>query len=91
MIPADLRKDFTIFIGLPTVEANTDMKKTLLEAGFDSYIFSEQEALVARVKDVKPHIILFSPDALSTPLSEFVEIILKENSDVKFSLIRVIG
>jgi diguanylate cyclase (GGDEF)-like protein len=87
MIPKDLRKDFTIFIEMPTVEANTDMKKTLLEAGFDSYIFSEQEALVARIKDVRPHIILFSPDALSTPLSEFVEIVLKENSEVQFAVV----
>jgi diguanylate cyclase (GGDEF)-like protein len=87
MIPQELRKEFSVFIGLQSDEANIEMKKALMEAGYDSFIFSDQQTLIDRVKDVKPHIILFSPDALSSSLSEFVETILKENSEVQFAVI----
>ncbi len=79
-----IRGQLTIFVFLPTADENTEMKGSLVESGYESFVFMDQDLLIERVKQVPPHLILFSPDALMTPLSEFVQKVLEINSEIQF-------
>lgn len=87
MISRDVRSQFTIFIFMGSADQNTEIKGALVEAGYESFLFVDQETLVARVKEAAPHVILFSSAALLTPLSEFVTQVLQLNAEVQFACV----
>lgn len=84
MISREMRSQFSTFVFLASVDDNTELKGALVEAGYESFVFVDQDALVERLKTSPPHVIVFSPDALITPLSEFVTQVLEANSEIQF-------
>lgn len=80
----DLARQFSAFLFFPSADINTEIKGELVEAGYESYVFVDQETLIARIKEAAPHVVAFSVEALLTPLSEFVSDILKLNSEIQF-------
>jgi diguanylate cyclase (GGDEF)-like protein len=81
------RSQFTVFLFFPTPDQNKEMKGAFVEAGYESFLFADQDLLVQRVKEAAPHVILFSPDALQSPLSDFVSQILESNPEVQFACV----
>jgi diguanylate cyclase (GGDEF)-like protein len=79
----DLRSQFTIFIFFPTTDDNTEIKGAFVEAGYDSFVFMDQEQMISRIQEAAPHVVLFSVDALQSSMSEFVEKVLGANSEVQ--------
>ncbi len=79
-----LRNKFSIFLFFPSSDENKEMKGAFVEAGYESFVFADQDLLVQRIKEAAPHVILFSPEALETPLSDFVSQVLESNSEVQF-------
>lgn len=84
MISKEVRSQFSVFVFLASVDDNTELKGSLVESGYESFVFVDQDALVERLKTSPPHVIVFSPDALITPLSEFVTQVLEANSEIQF-------
>lgn len=80
----ELRSQFSVFILMPNMDENTEIKASLVQMGYEAFVFAEQDTLVARIKEAAPHMIVFSPEALMTPLSDFVERVLNENPEVNF-------
>lgn len=81
---AELRGQFTVFLFMGSADLNTEMKAVFNEAGYESFLFMDQETLVHRVPEASPHVILFTPEALMTSMSEFVSQVLQANSEVSF-------
>lgn len=86
-----LRSQFSIFIFFATSDENKDFKGTFVEAGYESFVFMDQDLLIQRVREAAPHVILFSPDALQTSLSEFVSDVLEANGEVQFACLAPAG
>lgn len=82
-----LRSQFSVFLFFATPDENKEMKGNFVEAGYESFIFSDQDLLIQRVKEAAPHVILFTPEALETPLSDFVSKVLDANPEVQFACI----
>lgn len=78
------RAEFSVFILLPAGESNTELSAALIEAGYQTSLLQSQAAVIERLRVQPPHILVFSSEALSTPLSEFVEQVLTLNSEVQF-------
>ncbi|PIS10971.1 MAG: GGDEF domain-containing protein [Bdellovibrio sp. CG10_big_fil_rev_8_21_14_0_10_47_8] len=81
---SDSKAQFCIFVFFPNADLNTEIKGSLVEEKYDTYIFMDQETLIERVKEAAPHVVIFSPEALLTPMSEFVSQVLSANSEVQF-------
>lgn len=67
-----------------SADENTELKATLIEAKYESFLFMDQDTLIQRLKEAAPHIVLFSSGGLMTPMSDFVEQVLNENPEVQF-------
>jgi diguanylate cyclase (GGDEF)-like protein len=78
------RAEFSEFILLPAGESNTELSAALIEAGYQTSLLQSQAAVIERLKAQPPHILVFSSEALATPLSEFVEQVLTLNPEVQF-------
>lgn len=79
----ELRPQFSIFVFLPEVALTTELKQAFASSGYETFMFIDQDMLIDRVKEAAPHVIVFSPDALMTGLSEFTQAILGINSEVQ--------
>ncbi len=78
----DHRSHFTIFLLFPSTDENAEMKGAFVEAGYESFVFSDQDTLISRLPETAPHLILFAPDTLRNSLSDFVSEVLEVNSEV---------
>lgn len=85
------RGQFSIFVFFTNADENTEMKASLVEAGYESFVFADQDLLIERVKEAAPHVVLFSVEALNTSLSEFVGKVLENNSEVQFACVAPAG
>lgn len=83
----DLRSQFTVFIFFSSADENTEIKGAFVEAGYESFMFIDQDLLIERVKEAAPHVILFSVEALQSSLSDFVAQVLEANSEVQFACV----
>ena len=81
---SQLRKQFHVFIFMGSADHNTELKAFFNEAGYESTLFKDQENLLLELRQSPPHLILFSPLALATPLSAFVTQVLEQNSEIQF-------
>ena len=81
---AQQRPRFSVFILLSDPETNAATKLYLSTKGYDAYLFSDQDLLIDRMGVATPHVLVFEADALMTPLSDFVEAVLKLNSEIQF-------
>lgn len=78
----DLRSQFTIFFFMP--EPSAELKQTFVTSGYETFMFIDQDLIVDRVREAAPHVIVFSIEALSSGLSDFVQSVLQINSEVHF-------
>ncbi len=83
----DHRAQFTVFLFFISTDECAEMKGTFVEAGYESFVFSEQSILISRLQEAAPHVILFSPDALQSSLSDFVSQVLEMNSEVQLACV----
>lgn len=81
---AELRSKFTIFIFLSELDLSAELKHAFVSSGYETFMFLDQEILVERIPQAAPHIVLFSPDVLSSSLSDFFQAVLEVNSEVQF-------
>lgn len=84
IIPADKKSQFTILLSLSNVDVATQVKAKLSEAGYEVFFLPDQEAIVERVRQAAPHVILFSLDVLTSPLNDFVQTVVDINNEVLF-------
>ncbi len=68
---------------MQSIDLNTEMKAECAAAGYDSYVFMDQSTLIERVRQAAPHVVLFSPEALLSPLSDFVARVLEISSEIQ--------
>lgn len=83
----ETRSQFTVFIFFPSPDDNTEIKGAFVEAGYESFMFVDQDLLIERVREAAPHVILFSAEALQSSLSDFVSQVLEANSEVQFACV----
>jgi diguanylate cyclase (GGDEF)-like protein len=85
------RSEFTIFIFFSDSDLNKEMKGSFVEAGYESFIFADQDLLLQRIREAAPHVILFSIDALEGSLSDFVSQVVESNGEVQFACVAPVG
>jgi diguanylate cyclase (GGDEF)-like protein len=81
------RQAFTVFLLFASTDDNAEMKGAFVQAGYESFVFSDQETLISRLQEAAPHVILFSPDALQNSLSDFVSEVLQSNPEVQLACV----
>lgn len=59
------------------------MKVSLSQAGYDSYFFQDLETFQARLREMSPHLVVFSTLSVQGALSEFVSQVLDVSSEIK--------
>jgi diguanylate cyclase (GGDEF)-like protein len=79
----ELRPQFTVFVFLPELELSAELKQTFASSGYETFMFIDQAILVDRVRQAAPHVLLFSVEALDSSLSDFVQLILNANPEVR--------
>jgi diguanylate cyclase (GGDEF)-like protein len=80
----DHSSHFTVYVFTLDVDLGASVKVYLSQAGYDAYFFQDIEALEQRLHENPPHLLVFSTAVLAGSLSDFVEHVLKANSDIKF-------
>lgn len=80
---AGLRNQFNLFV-LGDADQRTELQASFNQAGYQSSLFSEPQALIAKLDENPPHIVIFSLNALTGSLSDFVSQVLKVNSEILF-------
>jgi diguanylate cyclase (GGDEF)-like protein len=84
---SDKRAQFSIFLFFADADESKEMKGAFVEAGYESFVFADQDTLIERIREAAPHVIVFSPEALQFSLSEFVEKVLEVNSEIQFAIV----
>ncbi len=79
----ELRSQFTVFVFLPEVELSSELKQTFASSGYETFMFIDQDLMIDRVRQAAPHVLLFSAEALQSGMSEFVQLILDANPEVR--------
>ncbi|MGZ3747529.1 MAG: GGDEF domain-containing protein, partial [Pseudobdellovibrionaceae bacterium] len=74
---------FSIFIYSDDVDQGALVKVSLAQAGYDAYYFQEREIFHSRLKEMTPHVVVFSTLAVQGTLSEFVAQVLEVSSEIK--------
>lgn len=78
------RKDFSIFVFLGSEDISIQLKGLLVTAGYEAFVFNDQEIMLDRIKQASPHVVLFAVDALLGTLSDFVQSVLDINNEIQF-------
>lgn len=84
MITKELRNHFRIFVLHDLVDKGAQLRNELVEAGYPTFLFNDEDLLMVGFKQDQPHIILFRTNALSSPLDSFVQTVLEINDEVLF-------
>lgn len=74
---------FSIFVYSADVDQGASVKVSLSQAGYDAYVFQELEAFQSRLKEMTPHLVVFSTMSVQGSLSEFVNHVLEVSSEIK--------
>lgn len=74
---------FSIFVYSADVDQGAAVKVSLSQAGYDAYFFQEMDAFQSRLKEMTPHLVVFSTLAVQGALSEFVNHVLEVSSEIK--------
>ncbi len=74
---------FSIFVYSADVDQGAAVKVALSQAGYDAYFFQELEAFQSRLKEMTPHLVVFSTMAAQGALSEFVNGVLEVSAEIK--------
>lgn len=80
----DYSSQFSIFVYTAEVDQGAAVKVCLSQAGYDAYFFQDREAFFQRLKEMTPHVVVFSTIAVQGVLSEFVNEVLATNTEIKF-------
>lgn len=74
---------FSIFVFSADVDQGAAAKVSLSQAGYDAYYFQEREAFQQRLKEMTPHLVIFSTTAVQGVLSDFVNQVLEVSPEIK--------
>lgn len=87
----DHSSKFTIFVYTGDVNIGASVKVALSKAGYDAYFFQELNSMMDRVRELTPHIVVYSTSTLPGALSNFVRNVLTLNDEIKFIAISAIS
>ncbi len=79
----DHSSQFSIFIYSDNVDQGAAVKVSLSQAGYDAYYFQEMDAFKSHLKEMTPHLVVFSTLAVQGALSDFVNYVLEVSSEIK--------
>jgi diguanylate cyclase (GGDEF)-like protein len=79
----DHSSQFSIFIFNTDVDQGAAVKVSLSQAGYDVYYFQEMDAFKSRLREMTPHLVVFSTMTVQGALSEFVNHILDISLEIK--------
>lgn len=79
----DHSSQFSIFVYTTDVNQGAAAKVSMSQAGYDAYYIQELEAFYARLKEMAPHLVVFSTESVQGALSEFVNQVLTTNPEIK--------
>lgn len=79
----DHSSQFSIFVYNADVDQGAGVKVSLSQAGYDAYYFQELEAFQQRLKEMTPHLVVFSTVAVQGALSDFVNSVLEVSPEIK--------
>jgi diguanylate cyclase (GGDEF)-like protein len=65
------------------VDQGALVKVSLAQAGYDAYYFQELDIFLSRLKEMTPHVVVFSTMTVQGSLSEFVNQVLEVSSEIK--------
>jgi diguanylate cyclase (GGDEF)-like protein len=72
-----------MFVFSTEVDQGAGVKVSLSQAGYDAYYFQELEAFFARLKEMTPHLVIFSTMSVEGNLSQFVNDVLSVSPEIK--------
>ncbi len=87
----EVAQQFCIFIYTDEIDKGALVKVTLAEAGYGAHYFQEEDAVVERISDLPPHIVVFFTRPLRGAMNEFIGRILEVNPDVRFIVLSNTG
>lgn len=79
----DHSSQFSIFVYSSDVDQGAAVKVSLSQAGYDAYFFQDLDAFYSRLKEMTPHLVVFSTMSVEGTLSEFVNQVLHVNPEIK--------
>lgn len=74
---------FSIFVYSIDVDQGAAVKVSLSQAGYDAYYFHELEPFYERLKQMTPHLVVFSTKSVEGALSDFVNQVLEVSGEIK--------
>ena len=81
----DGRRDpFTVSVWMSNDDDSVNIKAKLAGLGYQAYMLNDQSSLLERMAQEPAHVILFDAQALTTPMSDFVESVLGVSSETQF-------
>jgi diguanylate cyclase (GGDEF)-like protein len=78
---------FTVYVYAADIDIGAGIKVALAQAGYDAFFFEDRDTLFNRIQEKVPHIVIFPTSSLKDQLSDFVEKILKLNSEIRMILV----
>lgn len=74
---------FSIFVFSTEVDQGAGVKVSLSQAGYDAYYFQDLESFHQRLREMAPHLVVFSTTSVQGTLSDFVNDVLAVNPEIK--------
>ncbi|WP_413290239.1 GGDEF domain-containing protein [Bdellovibrio sp. HCB337] len=79
----DHSSQFSIFVYSTDVDQGASVKVSLSQAGYDAYYIQEMEVFQQRLKEMTPHLVVFSTTSVQGILSDFVNKVLEVSPEIK--------
>ena len=87
MIRDELKSQFSLFVFSHDEQSLALIKAELVQASYECFVFNDQETMLSRVAEAKPHIVIADVDTLEGTLSDFVESVAGQNEETQFILL----
>lgn len=84
VLDKDTRAQFSVLIHSSSLEQGGALRTTLMTAGYEVFVFNDEELVINRTIESAPHLVVFFMSSLQSPLSTFIEKILQANQEIQF-------
>lgn len=87
MIREELRSQFVLFMFFHDEQKLAHLKAEIVAASYECFAFNDQQTMLDRIPEAKPHVVIADLESLETPMSDFVDQCSQHHEDVQFILL----
>jgi len=82
-LTSEVRSQFTVFVLCPNVDLGASLKASVVQEGYDTYLFLDPDELLLRLRENPCHVLVFTLDSLVVPVAEFVNTCLEISHEIR--------